>query len=106
MDNKLREYFPLIRTREELLAEIHSKPELNKAFRNWKYEYQEEFLDFCTGVKGIKILYDSFFKEIMNPEYTPGRLSELISLLIGQNVRVLNGVLRDYETRQESEGAG
>ena len=30
MDNKLREYFPLIRTREELLAEIQSKPELNK----------------------------------------------------------------------------
>ena len=25
---------------------------------------------------------------------------------IGQNVRVLNGVLRDYEKRQESEGAG
>ena len=49
MDNKLREYFPLIRTREELLAEIESKPELNKTFRNWKYEYQEEFLDFCTG---------------------------------------------------------
>ena len=24
MDNKLREYFPLIRTREELLAEIES----------------------------------------------------------------------------------
>ena len=40
MDNKLREYFPLIRTREELLAEIESKPELNKIFRNWKYEYQ------------------------------------------------------------------
>ena len=40
MDNKLREYFPLIRTREELLAEIESKSELNKTFRNWKYEYQ------------------------------------------------------------------
>ena len=25
MDNKLREYFPLIRTREELLAEIHTQ---------------------------------------------------------------------------------
>ena len=102
MDNKLREYFPLIRTREELFAEIESKPELNKTFRNWKYEYQEEFLDFCTGVKGVKILYDSFFKEIMNPEYTPGRLSELLSLLIGQNVRVLN-VLPNDSTRIADE---
>ena len=102
MDNKLKEYFPLIRTREELLAEIESKSELNKTFRNWKYEYQEEFLDFCTGVKGVKILYDSFFKEIMNPEYTPGRLSELISLVIGQNVRVLN-VLPNDSTRIADE---
>ena len=67
-----------------------------------KYEYQEEFLDFCTGVKGVKILYDSFFKEIMNPEYTPGRLSELISLLIGQNVRVLK-VLPNDSTRIADE---
>ena len=84
--------------RKKLEVKIQSKPELNKIFGNWKYEYQEEFLDFCTGVKGIKILYDSFFKEIMNPEYTPGRLSELISLLIGQNVRVLN-VLPNDSTR-------
>ena len=102
MDNKLKKYFPLIRTREELFAEIESKSELNKTFRNWKYEYQEEFLDFCTGVKGIKILYDSFFKEIMNPEYTPGRLSELISLVIGQNVKVLN-VLPNDSTRIADE---
>lgn len=38
MYNKLRKYFPLIRTREELLAEIQSKPELNKMFKNWKNE--------------------------------------------------------------------
>ena len=52
------------------------------------------FLDYCTGVKGVKILYDAFFKEIMNPENTPERLNELLSLLLGQSVtikRVLPG---------------
>ena len=34
------------------------------------------------------MLYDSFFKEIMNPEYDPERLNNFLSLLIGQNVRL------------------
>ena len=38
----------------------------------------------------------------MSPEYTPERLSELISLLIGQNVRVLN-VLPNDSTRIADE---
>ena len=42
--------------------------------------------DFCTGMKGVKILYDSFFKEIMSPEYTPGRLNCFLSLLLGKKV--------------------
>ena len=33
-------------------------------------------MDFCTGVRGIKFLYDGFFKEEMNPEYTPERLED------------------------------
>ena len=40
------------------------------------------------------MLYDAFFKEIMNPENTPERLNELLSLLLGQSVtikRVLPG---------------
>ncbi len=32
------------------------------------------------------MLYDSFFKEIMNPEYTPERLNSLLSLLIGKDM--------------------
>ena len=45
-------------------------------FEEWTEEQQGEFMDFCTGVRGIKFLYDGFFKEEMNPEYTPERLED------------------------------
>ena len=91
---KLKQYFPMIREREDIEREICENPKLLEKYREWDEEQQEEFLDYCTGVKGVKILYDAFFKEIMNPENTPERLNELLSLLLGQSVtikRVLPG---------------
>ena len=91
---KLKQYFPMIREREDIKQEICENPKLLEKYREWDEEQQEEFLDYCTGVKGVKILYDAFFKEIMNPENTPERLNELLSLLLGQSVtikRVLPG---------------
>ena len=73
MANKLKEYFPLIRERDELEEIIQNKKELKIVFDSWKKEEQEEFLNFCTGTKGVKVLYDTFFKEVMNPEYAPER---------------------------------
>lgn len=37
---------------------FHSTEDLADIFHSWKKEQQEEFLDFCTGTKGVKILYD------------------------------------------------
>ena len=91
---KLKQYFPMIREREDIKREIRENPKLLEKYREWDEEQQEEFLDYCIGVKGVKVLYDAFFKEIMNPENTPERLNELLSLLLGQSVtikRVLPG---------------
>ena len=84
----------MIREREDIKQEIYENSKLLEKYREWDEEQQEEFLDYCTGVKGVKVLYDAFFKEIMNPENTPERLNELLSLLLGQSVtikRVLPG---------------
>ena len=53
-------------------------------------------MDFCTGVKGVKIMYDFISKEILNPETVPERVEELLSLLIGQQVHIKE-VLRTME---------
>lgn len=60
MKNDLKKYFPEIRTREEIQAQIQQSEELLLLFQSWTTEQQTEFLDFCSGVKGVKMLYDSF----------------------------------------------
>ena len=59
-------------------------------YQNWNPEQQELFLDYCTGQKGVKVLYDPAFKEILNPEATPERVEEFLSLLLNQKVRILH----------------
>lgn len=88
MTNNLQHYFPMIRTQREVLNEIQNQPHLSETFYNWTKEQQQEFLNFCTGVRGVKLLYDAFFKEIINPESTPERLEEFLSLVLDQTVRI------------------
>lgn len=89
MKNKLQQYFPMIRTREEMNAEIERRPELKKVFFSWSEEAREEFLDFTTGAKGVKMLYDFISKEILNPSIYTERVEELLSLLLEQKVKIL-----------------
>lgn len=93
--NRLKQYFPVIRERQELLTEIRSVRELEEQFESWTKEQQEDFLNLCTGVRGIRFLYDGFFKEIMNPEYVPERLNDFLSQALGKRVRVLKVLLAD-----------
>ena len=89
MNTKLKQYLPVIRTREEILHEIEKDMKLTEQFYSWKEEQRQEFLDFCTGVKGIKLLYDGFFKEIMNPETVPERMEDFLSELLNQKVKIV-----------------
>ena len=36
-----------------------------------KPEFREQFLEFCTGVRGVKMAYDPFFKHIFDAEVHP-----------------------------------
>lgn len=102
MTNQLKMYFPMIREREELLDEISRKDSLRILYEQLSSETKKEFLDFCTGMKGAKILRDSFFKEVMNPEYAPQRLEGLLGILLGRKVRIVK-VLPNDSTRIADE---
>ncbi len=104
MKTNLKAYFPLIRERTEILAEIRNDPRLCEQFNKWLPQYQEEFLDFCTGVKGVKLLYDAFFKEIMNPEADPDPLGDFLSLVLGRQVSI-HSVLPGDSTHIADEGS-
>lgn len=52
-------------------------------------EWQERFNDYIKGRKTLPLLYDPFFKNIFNPDIHIGRLSELLSCILCQEVTVL-----------------
>jgi len=100
----LAEYFPIIRTRKEVLQKIMSSPSLSDQFQQWTTQQQEEFLDFCSGMKGMKVLYDGIFKEVCSPESAPERLENLLSLLLKREVRIKT-VLPNDSVRLGAESA-
>ncbi len=104
MTTKLQQLFPIIQSRGEVLQKIFASDRLKYIYDSWQIEQQEKFMNFCTGVCGVKMLYDGFFKEIMNPEYVPERLNSLLSLLIGKKVHIVK-VLPNDSTRIAEESS-
>lgn len=52
--------------------EIQGSIRLRNIYYSW-----EEFLDFCSGVKGVNVLYDFISKAVLDPEATPERLIQV-----------------------------
>ena len=104
MTSILKQHFPMIHERETLLEQIEANPSLKRQFDSWETSRKKEFLDLCTGVRGARLLNDSFFKEILNPEYTPERLNQLLSALLGTHVTI-KYVLPGDSTRIADEGS-
>ena len=100
--NKLSDYFPMIRTREEVIKRIDASQELSAIFYSWRKDQQDAFLDICSGVRGCKLLYDSYFKEVLNPEVAPERLSRMLSLILKRKV-IVKGVLSNDSSRLGDE---
>ena len=68
MATKLKNYFPIIREREEVLAEILKNGTLHRRFDSWPKEKREEFLDLCTGARGRMLRYEGSVKHAMPPD--------------------------------------
>ena len=102
MTVNLKERFSIIRNRKEVLEDIHSDPKLLSLFYLWTEEQKELFLEYCTGVRGIKLLYDQYFKALMNPIVNPARLEMVLSALLQENVKILQ-VLPNESARIAAE---
>ena len=98
----LKKHFPMLKDRQTIINEIKSNPELLNTYNGWSRDEQEKFLDYCTGERGLKITYDSYFKEIFNYNYNPERLNNLLSCIIGQKVEIIE-VLPNEGARIASE---
>ncbi len=58
-------------------------------------EWRKRFMDFCAGTKTLALTYDVTFKRIFHPNYHAGRLSNLISSVLGQKVKVKEVLLTE-----------
>lgn len=92
------------RTREEVMETIERDEETFLAFQSFPEELQEELIAFCMGNWGLGITYDPFFKYIFNPELKPERLSELLSLILQEEVEVVD-VLPNESNRITESGS-
>ena len=92
------------KTRKEVLQEIREDAESYQFFKSLTEALQEELVAFCMGNRGLKITYDPFFRFIFNPSIHPERLSELLSLLLGEEVEVVD-VIPNESDRVTEEGS-
>lgn len=82
-------------SREKALSIIKSDPIAYQDFQNYESKYKEHVLDFIQGNRGLPILYDSFFKNIMDPLNNPERLEAFLSLLLNQSVTVIDVLTKE-----------
>lgn len=98
----LKEHFPMLRDRNEILQEIRNSYKLSQMYETWNLERREEFLDFCTGIRGMKVLYDSFFKEALNCEYDVSRLEFFLCTVLKKKVKIVR-IMPNDSTRIADE---
>ena len=107
MDKRKIEYRNILgeqQTREEVMSVIEKDATVSLMFQEFSEELQEELIAFCMGNWGLKITCDPFFKYIFNPEMHPERLSEFLSLLLGEEVEVID-VLPNESNRVTEAGS-
>lgn len=103
MENKtLRCFFKNLPTEQEMRDRIERREDLKRLYESWNAAQQCEYLARCTGKKGFNILYDAYFKEVMNPEYDPARLESFLEVVIGEPVKIIK-LLPNDGVRLEDE---
>ena len=91
-------------TKEEVLRRVSANAGMEAAYQGMPGKWHERFLNFCTGKGGLPITYDPFFKKIFDPEIHPERLSRLLSLVLGKELKV-HRALPNEGTRILDEGS-
>ena len=76
-------------SRTEALKLIQDSPIANDIFHRFSKEHQENLLSFIQGNKGLPILYDGFYKYVLDPTRHPKRLESFLSEVLGQPVTIV-----------------
>ena len=72
----------------ELEASLRSNLPLFNRYMDLHGQWKERFINFMTGKSTLPLTYDPFFKCIFNPDTHPERLEQMLSAIIGENVKI------------------
>lgn len=75
-------------SKEEALTLIKSSQKAYELYSEFPEDVQEEVLAFIQGGRGLPVLYDVFFKYIMDPVFHPHRLERFLSAILNQKVQI------------------
>ena len=73
---------------EELEVRFSKSPVLCQGYLSLSGEWKRRFQEYMSGVKTLPLTYDPFFKKMFSPEIHSERLSDFISSILGQKVKV------------------
>jgi len=86
---KLREYIKDNScSAEELEVRFSKSPVLYQGYLALSGEWKRRFQEYMSGVKTLPLTYDPFFKKMFSPEIHSERLSDFISSILGEKVKV------------------
>ena len=85
-----------LKTREQVMHEIRNNHTVYSEFLDLNEDFQEHFVQFCMGIRGVMMTYDSFFKKIFDVETHPERLSDFISCIVGKKLRVKRALPKEH----------
>lgn len=77
MTNNLQQYFPMIRTEEEVLSEINSRSHLKQMYEEWEEEEQKElYSEFVEYISEAQLKYKVGFDSCTVPVFVnhPGNI--------------------------------
>lgn len=75
-------------SKEEAIALVESSTRALQLYSEFPEEIQEKLLSFIQGGRGLPVLYDNFFKHIMDPTLHPHRLERFLSAILNQKVHI------------------
>ena len=91
------EIFGMLKTRQEVLEEIERDPEVSRGYQELTPELRAEFVEFCMGVRGMKVTYDPVFKKVFSPVTHSERLEDFLSLCLGQKLTIIHTLPNESE---------
>ena len=89
---------------EEAMGRIKSSSKALQLYSEFPEDIQDKLFSFIQGGLGLPILYDNFFKQIMDPILHPHRLEQFLSTILEQKVHIKQ-VLQKEGTKLSEKGS-